>query len=130
MLWYQKTKKEALDHLTSSPQGISSAEALSRLGEYGHNELEEKKKKTSFMMLLDQFKDFLIIVLIGAALLSGVIGDFKDTIAIVIIVVINAIVGFIQEYRAEKPMSPLKKMAASTAMVLRDGTPAIIPEKN
>ena len=127
MLWYQKTKKEVLDHLKSSPQGISSAEAMSRLGEYGHNELEEKKKKTAFMMLLDQFKDFLIIVLIGAAILSGVIGDFKDTIAIIIIVVINAIVGFIQEYRAEKAMSALKKMAAPTAMVLRDGTPAIIP---
>lgn len=57
-LWYLKTKEEALVYFKSSSQGISSAEALKRLGEYGHNELEEKKKKTSFMMLLDQFKDF------------------------------------------------------------------------
>ena len=78
------------------------------------------------MMFLDQFKDFMILVLIAAALISGIIGELSDTIAIVIIVVINAIIGFVQEYRAEKAMEALKMMAAPTATVIRGGMPANI----
>src|SRR3989304_790282 len=88
---------------------------------------KEKKKKTPFMMFLDQFKDFMILVLIAAALISGIIGELSDTIAIVIIVVINAIIGFVQEYRAEKAMEALKMMAAPGATVIRGGMPANIP---
>ena len=92
-----------MEELRSSDQGISSEEALKKSEEYGPNELKEKKKKTPFMMLLDQFKDFMIVVLIAAAVISGFLGELSDTVAIVIIVALNAVIGFVQEYRAEKP---------------------------
>ena len=79
------------------------------------------------MMFLDQFKDFMILVLIAAALVAGVIGEPSDTIAIAVIVLLNAVLGFIQEYRAEKAMAALKKMAAPAATVIRDGKPDTIP---
>jgi Ca2+-transporting ATPase len=89
--------------------------------QYGPNELKETKKKTPLMMFLDQFKDFMIMVLIAAALISGLIGEVSDTIAIVVILVLNAVIGFVQEYRAEKAMEALKKLASASAVVLRSG---------
>ncbi len=79
------------------------------------------------MIFLDQFKDFMILVLIAAAVISGIIGEPSDTMAIMVIVVLNAVIGFIQEFRAEKAMAALKKMAASHAVVLRDHQPTQIP---
>jgi len=126
MQCHQKKIDDILAELRTSLQGLSSEEAEKRLEEYGRNELKEKKKKTPFMMFLDQFKDFMILVLIAAAVVSGVIGELSDTIAIVVIVVLNAVIGFVQEYRAEKAMTALKKMAAPTATVIREGKPADI----
>jgi Ca2+-transporting ATPase len=126
MRWHQQDIQAVIGDLTSSLQGLSSEDAERRLGEYGFNELKEKKKKTPFMMVLDQFKDFMILVLIAAAILSGVLGELADTIAIIVIVVLNAVIGFIQEYRAEKAMAALKKMAAPTVTVIRNGMPATI----
>ena len=123
MSWYLKDIDTTIKELQSSHDGISSKEAKKRLRQYGPNALEEKKKKTPLMMFLDQFKDFMILVLIGAAIISGIIGEVTDTIAIVVIVVLNAIIGFLQEYRAEKAMAALKKMAAPSAIVIRDGMP-------
>ena len=127
MRWHQKETKDILDDLQSSPKGLSSEEAQKRLLEYGPNELKEKEKRTLFMMFLDQFKDFMILVLIAAAIISGIVGDPEDTIAIIVIVLLNAVIGFVQEYRAEKAMAALKKMAAQIATVIRDGKPANIP---
>jgi P-type Ca2+ transporter type 2C len=124
--WHQKEINTVIEDLRSSLQGLSSVEAQKRLDQYGPNELKEKKKKNGFMMFLDQFKDFMILVLIAAALISGIIGEPFDTIAIVVIVVLNAVIGFVQEYRAEKALAALKKMAASHAVVLRDHQPAQI----
>jgi Ca2+-transporting ATPase len=115
-----------MEELSSSAQGISSEEALKRFEEYGPNELTEKKKKTAFVMFLDQFRDFMILVLIAAAVIAGIVGELSDTIPICIIVVLNAVIGFIQEYRAEKAMAALKKMASPSATVIRDGVPAVI----
>ncbi|MCI0469431.1 MAG: HAD-IC family P-type ATPase, partial [Nitrospirae bacterium] len=126
MRWHQKEINEVIGDLGSSIQGISKEEAHKRLAEYGPNELIEKKKKTPFMMFLDQFKDFMILVLIAAAIISGIIGEPSDTIAIVVIVVLNAVIGFVQEYRAEKAMAALKKMAAPEAIVIRNGMPVNI----
>ncbi|MCK5138665.1 MAG: ATPase, partial [Thermodesulfovibrionia bacterium] len=112
MNWHQRDIKETIELLKSSSDGLSSAEADKRLLTYGPNELKEAKKRTLFMMFLDQFLDFMIIVLIAAAIVSGFIGNLVDTLAIVVIVVLNALVGFIQEYRAEKAMKALKQMAA------------------
>jgi Ca2+-transporting ATPase len=116
-----------LERLKSSSGGLSIQEALDRLQEYGPNELKETKKKTMIMMFLDQFKDFMIMILIAAAVVSGLIGELVDTIAIVVIVVLNAVIGFVQEYRAEKAMEALKEMAAPSALVKRDGKINTIP---
>src|SRR4030065_592117 len=121
MRWHQKKIEEVIEKLGSSLQGLSQADAQKRFLEHGPNELTEKKKKTPFMMFLDQFKDFMILVLIAAAIISGFIGEVSDTIAIIVIVFLNAAVGFIQEYRAEKAMAALKKMAAPSAAVMRNG---------
>jgi Ca2+-transporting ATPase len=127
MLWHQKDINEVLDEMGSSLQGLSSAAARRRLDEYGPNELKEKKRKTPFMMFLGQFRDFMILVLIAAAAVSGFIGEISDTIAIIVIVVLNAVIGFVQEYRAEKAMAALRKMAAPSATAIRDGMAATIP---
>ena len=126
MRWHQKEIREVIEGLKTAPQGITSEEARKRLREYGSNELQEKKKKTLLMVFFDQFRDFMILVLMAAAIVSGFIGDITDTIAIMAIVVLNAIIGFIQEYKAEKAMAALKKMAALTTTVIRSGMPATI----
>jgi Ca2+-transporting ATPase len=126
MRWHQKSIENIFDELRTSPHGLSEDEAKKRLEKYGLNVLKEKKKKTPFMMFLEQFRDFMILVLIAAAIISGIIGELSDTIAIVVIVVLNAVIGFVQEYRAEKAMAALKKMAAPTATVIREGKPADI----
>jgi Ca2+-transporting ATPase len=126
MRWHQKEINEVIEELTSSLQGLSHEEAERRLEKYGPNELKEKERKTPLMMFLDQFKDFMIIVLLCAAIVSGVIGEASDTVAIMVIVFLNAIIGFIQEYRAEKAMEALKKLAAPAATVIRGGSPSDI----
>lgn len=125
--WHTKIFEDVLRQSSSSEEGITQQEADKRLDEHGRNELIEKKKKSPVVMFLDQFKDFMIIVLIAAAVISGIIGEASDTIAIIVIVVLNAVIGFVQEYRAEKAMEALKKMAAATAVVKRDGSPVSIP---
>lgn len=127
MLWHQKPVHEVLTELGSSTQGLSNEEAQRRLLVYGLNELKDPKKKTPFMMFLDQFKDFMIFVLVVAAVISGIIGEPSDTVAILLIVFLNALIGFVQEHRAERAMAALKQMASPTATVLRDGLPTTIP---
>lgn len=127
--WHQMDPGEALEALRTSNQGLSSGSASALLQQFGPNQLEEKQKKTVIMMFLDQFKDFMILVLIAAAIISGIIGELSDTIAIVVIVVLNAVIGFVQEYRAEKALAALKKMAAPTANVIREGILSNIPSE-
>ncbi|MEW6193031.1 MAG: cation-translocating P-type ATPase [Bacillota bacterium] len=128
IVWHTMEVEQVLKELkTDLDGGLTPEEAKNRLERYGPNELRERKKKTPFMMFLDQFKDFMIIILIAAAVISGVIGEPADTIAIIVIVILNAVIGFVQEYRAEKAMAALKKMAAPTATVIRGGAPLSIP---
>ena len=120
--WHQITPEETIHTLKTNAQaGLTDAEAKARLVSHGHNVLQEKAGRSLLRMLLDQFRDFMILVLIGAALISGMIGDVKDTIAIVVIIVLNAVIGFVQEYRAERAMEALKAMAAVNAKVMRAG---------
>jgi Ca2+-transporting ATPase len=124
--WHQKNIDEIMKELDTPIDGLSSVNADRLFLKYGSNELIEKKKKSPFMMFLDQFKDFMILVLIAAAVVAGVIGEPSDTIAIIVIVILNAVIGFFQEYRAEKAMELLRRMSAPSALVMRDGALAHI----
>ncbi|HEX8038783.1 MAG TPA: cation-translocating P-type ATPase [Chryseosolibacter sp.] len=127
MDYHIRSAESAAGDLKTTPSGLSSATAKERVREYGMNVLEAKKKKTVGGMLLRQFTDFMILVLIGAALVSGMIGEITDTLVILAIVVVNALVGTMQEWRAEKAMEALADMAASTARVVRSGESQEIP---
>ena len=118
---------DTLAQMQSGPTGITPAEAAIRLEQYGPNELEQKKKKPAWVLFLHQFKDFMILVLIAAALVSGLVGEPVDSLIILVIVILNAILGFVQEYRAEKAMEALKKMAVLQAQVLRNGQAVTLP---
>ena len=125
--WHQLDLQRVAAKLETSAEGLSSAEVRARLARYGPNELIEKEPKSLWVMFLNQFKDFMILVLIAAAVVAGAVGELADTIAIVVIVVLNAALGFVQEYRAEKAMAALKKLAAPNAAVMRDGRPESVP---
>jgi Ca2+-transporting ATPase len=118
--WYRKEIEEVFSILESSPYGISSDEAIKRISIYGLNRIEEKKKKSPFFLFLNQFSDFMIIVLVVAAIISFFLGEEMDSIAILLIVFLNAFIGFIQEYKAEKAMEKLKEMAEPEGTVIRD----------
>lgn len=117
---YQFPVAEVLEKQQTKVDGLTADEAQLRLEKYGPNELQQAKKKSPWMLLLHQFADFMIIVLIAAAIISGVAGDMTDAIIIMVIVLLNALLGFVQEYRAEKAMDALKKMATLQAQVWRN----------
>ncbi len=130
MNWHLLPIKKIDELLGSSARGISSAHAEEHLARYGPNVLEEKKKKPPWRLFFNQFADFMILVLIAAAIISGLMGEITDTMVILVIVVVNAVVGFVQEYRAGKAIDALRQMAAPNATVIRDGHPAQIPATN
>lgn len=121
MNWHQLQIDETLEKTGSSREGLSAEAVEQKKAEFGLNELQEKKKKPAWLLFLNQFKDFMILVLMVAAVISGVVGELTDTIIILIIVLLNAVVGFVQEYRAEKAMEALKKMATPQTHVVRNG---------
>lgn len=133
MVWHASEIEKVFSELHSTGSGYSDAEAAAAQSKYGNNEFLKKNKKKPFMIFLDQFRDFMIIILIVAAIISGVAGDMVDTIIIMVIVLLNATIGFVQEYRAEKTMEALRDMATPNAKVLRNGklteilTTAIVP---
>ena len=119
--WHTLSDAETAQRLQSDLRfGLSRSEAAKRLARFGPNALQEKRARSPWRMLLDQFTDFMIIVLVVAAAISGIVGELGDTIAIVVIVILNAVIGFVQEYRAERAMAALKRMAEASAHVLRD----------
>ncbi len=121
MNWHLISSEETGRVLESGSKGISVSESLRKLEEYGRNEVQEAKRKTPLSILLHQLTDFMVIILIIASVISGFIGEITDTIIILAIVVLNTIVGFIQEYRAEKAIEALKKMSATRSRVMREG---------
>jgi len=127
MNWHLLALTEISQLLNTSPRGLDAAAAARRLAEEGKNEIEDVKKKTVVQMLLHQVTDFMILILVAAAVISGFIGDLMDTIIILVIVVLNALVGFIQEYRAEKAMEALKSMVPTNTRVIREGKHIDIP---
>ena len=118
--WHSISPDEVLQQLKSSLTGLSTEQAQKRLAEHGPNAIIEKRRRSLLSILLGQFADFMIVVLLLAALISGFIGEPQDTIAILVIVLLNAIIGSVQEFRAERAVAALRKMAAPEAHVLRD----------
>src|SRR4051794_25634569 len=102
-------------------KGLSHQEAKKRLKQYGHNELAEGEKQSALLLFFNQFKDFMVLILLAATLVSGLLGEYIDAIAIIMIVLVNGFLGFFQERKAEKSLSALKEMAAPQMMVQRDG---------
>lgn len=122
MNWHEKSIEEVLKELSvDSKKGLDTESAKERLEKYGPNELKEEKGRSFFKKLLAQFSDFLVLILIAAALVSFFIGETQDAIVILAIVVVNAMLGIYQEGKAEKALDALKKMASPTAKVIRDG---------
>jgi len=127
MKWKKLSADETLKTLNSSINGLSSSEAQKRLSEHGKNELVEDKKAGPLRIFLEEFKEILILILIIAAIAAYYVGDTIDAVVILVVVVINAVVGFIQEYRAEKAMEKLKGLISTEAVVLRDGQEQTVP---
>ena len=125
--WHQMGGPEVLAAVRSSPQGLGAAEARRRLAQAGPNALAESDRRSPLKLLLDQFREFMILVLVAAAAVSALIGEAGDAAAILAILVLNAAVGFIQEYRAERAMEALQALAAPMATVLREGAVAVVP---
>jgi len=127
MAFYQQEISELFTEFKSQKEGISPSEADKRIEEYGPNALLEKKKKPVWVLFLVQFKDFMILILAAAAIISGIVGDLTDTIIILVIIVLNAVLGFVQEYRAEKAMESLKKLTETQTTVIREAQTMAIP---
>ena len=133
--WFNKSVEETVKDLeTSDKLGLSDEQVSKRKSKYGLNELEEGKKTPIWVKFLEQFKDFMIIVLIIAAIVSGVVGyvqgeGITDSIIIMIVVIVNAIIGVAQENKAEKSLEALKKLSSYSAKVVRDGKIAVVPSK-
>ena len=126
--WHLRDAQElASEHGVDTACGLDEAEVGVRALRHGANELTSTAGSTWLGLLADQFKDFMILVLIAAAVVSGVIGELVDTLAIVVIVVLNAVIGFVQAWRADKAMAALQQLAAAHATVLRNGEVRQIP---
>ncbi|MCJ7574865.1 cation-translocating P-type ATPase [Candidatus Bathyarchaeota archaeon] len=138
--WHAQSIEETLKSLNATPEGLSTDESTRRLADYGPNELIERKRITPLQIFLNQFKDIFVIMLLAAIVLSVIIGWYKsagggsleeyvDAITIGLIVALNSVVGFFQEYRSEKAIEAMKKLSAPRARVLRDGKVTIIPAR-
>ena len=122
-MWYKKSKNEILKDLdVDEKNGLSSTEALRRLEKYGKNKLETKKKKTLFKQFLSQLKDVMIYILIIAAIISAFLGEISDALIILLVIIINAVIGVVQESKAEKALDALKELSTPKALVKRDGS--------
>ncbi|MBB6735886.1 calcium-translocating P-type ATPase, SERCA-type [Cohnella zeiphila] len=128
--WHQQNEKELAASLgTDLKAGLAADAAAARLGEVGPNELTERRSESPLKLFLNQFKDFMVLVLAGATVISGLLGEMLDALTIIAIIVINGVLGFFQEYRAEKSLKALKELSAPLAKVVRGGTMDTIPAK-
>lgn len=128
--WHALTSEQVLQHLQVYDEGLSSTEAEKRLKQYGLNQLREAPRPGFLSLLWGQLKSFVVILLIIASVISALLGDYVEAIAIMLIVVLNAILGIVQEQRAEQALAALKKLAAPDAQVIRDGVRKSVPSYN
>jgi len=128
--WWHLSAAEVAEALGADLKGgLTSAEARLRLEKFGPNELQEKKGRSPLAIFLEQFKGLIIWVLIAAALVSGFLKEWVDALAILAIIILNAVLGLIQEYRAEKSLAALKMLSAPSSKVVRDAVTALIPAR-
>ncbi len=121
-MWFSKSQEEVLRELNVNPvTGLSKEEVSARLEKYGENKLKGKPKKSLISLFFAQLQDMLIYVLLGAAVITVVIGEYVDAVIILLVVVLNAVIGVIQEYKAEKAIEALQKMTTPKALIRRDG---------
>ncbi len=128
--FYKQDIETVLKSLGTSFDGLTDREAADRLKKYGLNEITEEKKVSSLELFLSQFKSFLILILLAAAAVSSLIGEIENSIMILLIVILSGILGFFQEYKADRAIGSLKKMAAPSASVVRNGKDTQIPAAN
>ncbi|HLF74025.1 MAG TPA: cation-translocating P-type ATPase [Anaerolineales bacterium] len=128
--WHALKAEEVLKHLEVRENGLTTKEAQSRLGHYGPNQLKEAPRPTFLQMLWEQLNNFVVILLIIASVVSALLGDYIEASAIMAIVVLNAVLGIVQERRAEEALAALKKLAAPDAQVIRDGRRQSIPARD
>ena len=127
---YQMKKEDVLKMLGTDENGLTQNQAKENQKKYGKHELAEGKKKNPFILFLEQYKDFLVIILIIAAIISGVLGDIESAIVIFVVITINAILGTVQHIKAEQSLDSLKEMSAPTAKVIRDGEIKVVEGKD
>lgn len=127
--YYKKSPEESLEVVGVTSKGLNEEEIKKRREEYGFNELEEAARKSHVQVFLDQFKDFLVIILLGAAIISAFLGKFESTIVIMVVVIINAILGTVQHIKAEQSLKGLKALSSPIAKVLRNGQKHEIPSR-
>ncbi|MEU4258220.1 cation-translocating P-type ATPase [Streptomyces fradiae] len=127
---YRRGAAEVADLLGVDPAaGLSAAEARRRAADWGANELAEPARRPQWLRLLDQFRSWLIGILLGAAVLAGIIGDLRDAVVITVVLLVNALIGFLQERRAERSLEALRRMLVPTARVRRDGEVRTVPAR-
>ena len=119
---YQSSVKEVLGQMGSREEGLTIKEVEKSREKCGWNELAEGKKKSVLQIFLEQYKDFLVIILIASAIISGILGDAESAAVIVIVITMNAILGTVQTVKAEQSLQSLKKLSGPEAKVLRNGT--------
>jgi P-type Ca2+ transporter type 2C len=128
--WHQMDEAVLAETLGTDPRsGVTPEEAVRRLQEHGANELQERRGESPIKLLLHQFKDFMVLVLVGAVVISGLLGEMLDALTIIAIILINGILGFFQEYRAERSLHALKELSAPSAKVIRGGTMETMPAR-
>ena len=127
--FYQQTAEEVRKRLNGSMEPLSAAQVTEHQKQYGYNELVEGKKKSVLQIFLEQFKDFLVIILIIAATVSGFLGDVESTAVILVVITVNAVLGTVQTVKAEQSLNSLKQLSAPTAKVIRDGITVQIPSR-
>ncbi|KZZ83158.1 cation-translocating P-type ATPase [Bacillus sp. SJS] len=130
MKWHEMEIQDVAESVnTDRDTGLSDREVHSRYGKFGYNELQEAEKTSALLLFLGQFKDFMVLVLLGATIISAFLGEYIDAVAIVAIVLMNGILGYFQERRAEKSLEALKQLSAPQVSCLRDGEWGRIPSR-
>lgn len=127
---YTLSKEELLNRIGTEPGGLTLQEAEARREQLGFNELTAEKKKSIWLIFLEQFRDFLVIILIAAAAVSALLGDWESSVVILAVITMNAVLGTVQTQKAEQSLDSLKRLSAPSAKVMRGGVLRVIPSRD